>query len=179
MYLTNLTSLNVNFFLFSPPKVYKNILFIFCAMIAVVKFNHQHTWAKSDISIIFLSEIFLCGWSGWALMKRKYQSSGSNPSPPLTCELTRIYIKRVHEKGEYRISRVVTSPTARRDARQTRWRSNSFRLCSSWIWNFYFSSDFHSATAHPFTNECKSICKHTTMDLCNIRLKIVGRITRI
>ena len=29
-----------------PPKVYKNILFIFCAMITVVKLNYQHTWAK-------------------------------------------------------------------------------------------------------------------------------------
>ena len=37
MYLTNLTSLNVKFFLFSPQKVYKNILCIFYAMITIVK----------------------------------------------------------------------------------------------------------------------------------------------
>ena len=99
MYLTNLTSLNVNFFPFSLPKEYKNILFIFCAMITVVKPNYQHTWAKCDISIIFLAEIVLCGWSGLALIKRKFQSPGSNPSPPLTCELTRIYINLKPREG--------------------------------------------------------------------------------
>ena len=92
-------------------------------MITIVKLNdYQHTRAKCEISSIFLADIVICGWSGLALIKRKFQSPGSNPFP-LTSELTRIHInykEKVHEKGEYRISRVVTSPTARRSARQTR-----------------------------------------------------------